>query len=111
MLLVFDGDCIEFVYCLATILILTILILQILEQIIIKCVKRLWIAKIISKKKNKAGDSMFPDFKLLWWTIIQPQKDSEILPFAMAQMDTEDIMLSEISQTEEEKHDFTYIEI
>ena len=54
---------------------------------------------------------MFPDFKLLWWTIIQPQKDSEILPFAMAQMDTEDIMLSEISQTEEEKHDFTYIEI
>ena len=38
------------------------------------------------------------------WNTTQPEKKDKILPFVTMQMDLEGVMLSEISQTEKDKH-------
>ena len=37
-------------------------------------------------------------------------KKNEVLPFSMTWMELESIMLSEISQSEKDKYDFTHVE-
>ena len=44
------------------------------------------------------------DVVYLQWNITEPLKRNELLPSATTWMDLEDIMLSEISQTEKDKY-------
>ena len=43
------------------------------------------------------------------WNTTQPLKKNEIMPFAIAWMDVEMILISKVSQTEKEKYDISYV--